>query len=557
MNPLVECPFCTYTSRVPAVIREHVQIHDEDDGNSRTVQMLILGEVHEVLRVGAGVYRCPDCYREGNLGGIWAHYLAAHVDQGPAPSKAERARKADVLEDAGPPTPSKIIKDFFAVRKRKRLAVSVIQDPPASSSASSSSSFLIKASAATRKKLREVTLLARAAQPGGTPSGFVDLDEPSPPSTPPLSPSPSSSSLPSPSSSSTLVSDAPPTTAQPSSLPAIIPPTSLPAPAPTVSLALVSLNLDTAVIFEGYPSSTAIFTWLNDVMGSVIRGCAFHVVMTGGQSSDHSELWRCTAGLLDKNSEFKKGFTLKLRAQYAACCFDCWTPQDQAFKHGPGRCKGVGRTQWESWWRAVPYLVFRTTYLRVRVFLALGLSEGAFSSIDLYADWLTRPAQSLADPNRDIRITNLIAVVFVYFRLRTEGKLKGSGGCLGLDNGLVFNGLMLETVLLNYPRVVSSELLTSSLPTTTRYLKFEDFDLGLALEEDNKCRTEVEREELSLEDEDVEFEDVVGFEAEENLLGRPNKMGSGQCSIGHPKTTSNPFRQNPSIRSSDPLHDGR
>ncbi|KAJ3884851.1 hypothetical protein GG344DRAFT_71027, partial [Lentinula edodes] len=164
MNPLVECPFCTYTSRVPAVIREHVQIHDDDDGNSRTVQMLIAGEVHEVLRVGAGVYRCPDCYREGNLGGIWAHYLAAHVDQGPAPSKVERARKADVLEDAGPPTPSKLIKDFFAVRKRKRLAVSIMQDPPASSSASSSSSFLIKASAATRKKLREVTLLARAAQ---------------------------------------------------------------------------------------------------------------------------------------------------------------------------------------------------------------------------------------------------------------------------------------------------------------------------------------------------------------------------------------------------------
>ncbi|KAH7868511.1 uncharacterized protein C8R40DRAFT_1177675 [Lentinula edodes] len=303
MNPLVECPFCTYTSRVPAVIREHVQIHDDDDENSRTVQMLIAGEVHEVLRVEAGVYRCPDCYREGNLGGIWAHYLAAHVDQGPALSKAERSRKADVLEDAGPRTPSKLIKDFFAVRKRKRLAASSIQDLPPSSSASSSSSFLIQESAAIRKKLRQVTRIARAAQAGGATSGLVDLDEPTPPSSPPLSPSPSSSSLPSPSSSSTLVSDAPPTTAQPSSLPAIVPPTSLPAPAPTASLAVVSLNLDTAVIFEGYPSSTAIFTWLNDVMGSVIRGCAFHVVMTGGLSSNHSELWRCTAGLSELNTQ--------------------------------------------------------------------------------------------------------------------------------------------------------------------------------------------------------------------------------------------------------------
>ncbi|KAJ3846449.1 hypothetical protein EV368DRAFT_89012 [Lentinula lateritia] len=507
MNQLVECPFCTYTSRVPAVIREHIQIHDGDEGNSKTVQMLIAGEVLEVVRVGAGLYRCPDCYREGNLGGMWAHYLAAHVDQGPAPSKAERVRKADVLEDTGPPTPSKLIKDFFVVKKRKRLAASANQVPAASSSASSSSSFLLQESAAIRKKLRELTLLARGAHSCGSSSGVVDLDESSPPSSPPVSSSPSSSSLPSPSSSSTLVSDAPPIPAQTTSMSAVTLPTPFPTTAPTVSLALVSLNLDTALIFQGYPSTTAIFKRLNDVMSTVIRGCAFHVVMTGGQVSDHQELWRCTAGFLGKNSEFKKRFTLSLHAQYAACCFDCWTPQDQAFKHGPQRCKRVGRTQWESWWRAVPYLVFRTTYLRVRVFLALGLSEGAFSSIDVYADWLTSPAQSLADPTRDIRITNLIAVVFVYFSLRTEGKLNGAGGGLGLDR--------------------------YSLTTTTGYLKFQDFDLGAALEEDKLGRIGVGREELRLEDEDIEFEEVG------SLSSFPSDDSSSQ---DHPFRKSDPLR---------------
>ncbi|KAJ3846668.1 hypothetical protein EV368DRAFT_69740 [Lentinula lateritia] len=580
MNPLVECPFCTHTSRVPAVIREHVQIHDDDDGNSKTVQMLIEG-----------------CYREGNLGGIWAHYIAAHVDQVPAPSKVERARKADVLEDAGSPTPSKLIKDFFGVKKRKRLAASSMQVPRASGSGSSSSSFLIHESVAIRKKLRELTLLARGAHSRGSSRvSFVDLGESSPPGSPPVSSSPSSSS-------STLVSDAPPIPAQTTSLSVVTLPASFPTTAPTVSIALVSLNLDTALIFQGYPSSTAIFKRLNDVMGSVVRGCVFHVVMTGGQSSDHSELWRCTAGLLGKNSEFKKGFTLKLRAQYSACCFDCWTPQDQAFKHGPDRCKLVGRSQWESWWRAVPYLVFRTTYLRVRVFLALGLSEGAFSSIDLYADWLTSPAQSLADPDRDIRITNLIAVMFVYFRLRTEGKLKGAGVGLGLDKTLlsvkwiiarnwiaqtpsqrviwraithvtsfvVSKALPPLSLHLPTPRTLgfneqgernvfreirlSKPLLgveagpAYSLTTTTRFLKFHLFDLGRALEEDNKCRIEVVGEEFSLEDEDIEFEDVMDSGARENM-----GEGPGLTSVTlTPSSSDSLGSQPPSFPQLDPL----
>lgn len=62
----------------------------------------------------------------------------------------------------------------------------------------------------------------------------------------------------------------------------------------------------------------------------------------------------------------------------------------------------------------------------------------------------------------------------------------------------------------------------SSLTTTTQYLKFQNFDLGRALQEDNNCRIEVEREGWTLENEHVEFEDVVGGGAEENTGGHLN-----------------------------------
>ncbi|KAJ3902368.1 hypothetical protein F5879DRAFT_923886 [Lentinula edodes] len=67
-----------------------------------------------------------------------------------------------------------------------------------------------------------------------------------------------------------------------------------------------------------------------------------------------------------------------------------------------------------------------------------------------------------------------------------------------------------------------------ALTTTTQYLKFKHFELGLALEEDNKCSMDVER--LTLEDEGVEFEEVEECGTEENLgecLGLLNVKLSG------------------------------
>lgn len=338
------------------------------------------------------------------------------------PTKADRVRKADALGDGTYLPRSARIDNFFGVKKRRRgrvitSAPHASSGPTPSTSTSTSfpaSSYLVQDTVALSSKLSDLVLFS---------TGDINGE----PSSPPRSSLPGPLSPPSPSSSTTLVSNS-----GPSPPPAYLPaPTHVPVPLASVnasaaqtSLALVSLNLDTDVIFQGYPSMTSIFLRLNDAMSTVVRGCVYHEVMVGSQAPDHCELWRCTAGLLHKNSEFKKRFTVNLHAGYGACCYDCWTPQDQAFKHGFSRCGGKGRAQWESWWRGVPYLVFRTRYLRARVFLALGLREDAFSSIDLFASWLTLAAHSMTNPNRDIRVTNLLTLVFVYFELRAEGKLR-------------------------------------------------------------------------------------------------------------------------------------
>ncbi|KAJ3804826.1 hypothetical protein F5876DRAFT_82570 [Lentinula aff. lateritia] len=94
----------------------------------------------------------------------------------------------------------------------------------------------------------------------------------------------------------------------------------------------------------------------------------------------------------------------------------------------------------------------------------------------------------------------------------------------------------------------------SSLTTTTQYLKFQNFDLGRALEEDNNCRIEVERGGLTLGDEDVEFEEVEDCGADENpgeRSGLPNVPY--RSSPSHPSNSLCPsFPQSDSLPSTSP-----
>ncbi|KAJ3710044.1 hypothetical protein C8R42DRAFT_649031 [Lentinula raphanica] len=234
---------------------------------------------------------------------------------------------------------------------------------------------------------------------------------PSPPITPPpFSSSPMTSSsgsslqLPSSQTAATSVASTSQTTIQPSFDPNAV-------------------VLDTQRILKDHSPTHVLFHFLHHAMSPIIRHCAYHHVMLKSHPESHHQLWRCPKRISHKNSEYKKEFTIKLVAQDGACCFKCWTPQDPIFHHGTSGCDIVDGDQWEQWWRAVPYLVFRTEYLRTKVFDVLGIPVDTFPTLRSFASWLTLSAQDTSDPEYDFRITNLIVLVYVYFRFSTESSL--------------------------------------------------------------------------------------------------------------------------------------
>ncbi|KAJ3979087.1 hypothetical protein F5890DRAFT_1559207 [Lentinula detonsa] len=160
--------------------------------------------------------------------------------------------------------------------------------------------------------------------------------------------------------------------------------------------------LDLAHILKDHPTSFQLLTFVEEHMSAVVRVCPYHQVMTGTQPG-HNRLWKCSTPLLSNNKyEFKKIFTVNLKAEQGSCCFNCWTPQDDVFFHDKQICKGSGRSDWEGWWRGLPYLVWRTTYLRQLVFAELGIPSNSFSNAVSYAMWLTKPAHHLLDPEFDL-----------------------------------------------------------------------------------------------------------------------------------------------------------
>ncbi|KAJ3927284.1 MAG: hypothetical protein NXY57DRAFT_965624 [Lentinula lateritia] len=195
------------------------------------------------------------------------------------PTKADRVRKADALGDGTYLPRSARIDNFFGVKKRRRgrvitSAPHASSGPTPSTSTSTSfpaSSYLVQDTVALSSKLSDLVLFS---------TGDINGE----PSSPPRSSLPGPLSPPSPSSSTTLVSNS-----GPSPPPAYLPaPTHVPVPLASVnasaaqtSLALVSLNLDTDVIFQGYPSMTSIFLRLNDAMSTVVRGSGGALQDTG------------------------------------------------------------------------------------------------------------------------------------------------------------------------------------------------------------------------------------------------------------------------------------
>ncbi|KAJ3859170.1 hypothetical protein EV359DRAFT_86725 [Lentinula novae-zelandiae] len=202
----------------------------------------------------------------------------------------------------------------------------------------------------------------------------------------------------------------------------------------TIPAAILPVIIDTDRVFEDHPTTTLIFQYLHEQMSAVVRTCPYEQVMLGTVARDHQRLWRCSTVLLsNKKYEFKKVFTLGLKAEDGSCCFRCWTPQHPEFYHEDEPCDGFSRAEWEGWWRALPYLVWRTAFLREKLFPELGIALDAFANARAYAAWLTQPAHQVLDLNFNRKVTHLVAVVYLYFKLLTRNEVTPPGKGLALD----------------------------------------------------------------------------------------------------------------------------
>ncbi|KAJ3871510.1 hypothetical protein F5051DRAFT_446118 [Lentinula edodes] len=195
--------------------------------------------------------------------------------------------------------------------------------------------------------------------------------------------------------------------------------------------------LDTDVVFDEHPTMGKLFEFLNEQLSTVVRTCPYEQIMLGAVASDHDRLWKCSTTLLsDKRYEYKRIFTLGLTAG-RGCCYKCWTPQHPEFNHSDEPCAGGPRSDWEGWWRAVPYLIWRTTYLREVVFQALGIPSTAFYHCEVYAAWLTQPAHDIFNAGFNRKVTNLVAVVYTYFKLLIKGEIVRPAKGLTLDRAVL------------------------------------------------------------------------------------------------------------------------
>jgi len=179
-------------------------------------------------------------------------------------------------------------------------------------------------------------------------------------------------------------------------------------------------------VFDGLDSNR-VLAFLADAMQHVIYSCPFHE-MTGRifGGSRHTRSWGCPE--MGKGTHYATKYKVSLDADSSVTCIKCFTPKDTGednFNH-PTKCEN--RDQYQDWWRALPYIVWRVRAIRSVVFAKLGLSEDHFQCLADYVLWLPRTGVF----TNDRRITNLIAVAFAYFRAREVGLLG--------PVGLVFDG---------------------------------------------------------------------------------------------------------------------
>ncbi len=143
--------------------------------------------------------------------------------------------------------------------------------------------------------------------------------------------------------------------------------------------------------------------------------CVYHAIMNQPLNVEHNRLYGWCSSTLRNGDQFYD--TYRQKFWYTTrCCWRCGAPHWGSFKHSQkGGCTEEGL---QDWLRAIPYLIWRTSALRLVIFPRLGIPQDAFDSISSFKRWLglqAGPAMGLT--------SNLIVLVWAYFQLLEQNAL--------------------------------------------------------------------------------------------------------------------------------------
>ncbi|KAF5370967.1 hypothetical protein D9757_009899 [Collybiopsis confluens] len=194
-------------------------------------------------------------------------------------------------------------------------------------------------------------------------------------------------------------------------------------------------------------SPLQILNYVGTQLQDFVNTCPFEAVVFGRTTTNHSFMFHCPdAHGTDYVDEFKFWKESLAFLPYSACHF-CLCPQLTAFGghpiNKPCRRKDeannhtIDREGWKAWICTLPYLIFKVHALRDLVFGQLGIPSNSFPTLDKYEAWVADRVLSngAAEKSTVEKLTHLILVAFVYFRLMEDGRVVVPTDGFALDAG--------------------------------------------------------------------------------------------------------------------------
>ncbi|KAL0059322.1 hypothetical protein AAF712_013949 [Marasmius tenuissimus] len=259
------------------------------------------------------------------------------------------------------------------------------------------------------------------------------------------------------------------------------------------------LKLDTSKIFNHeHNTAVKVLNFIAAVMDNYITTCTAHTILDDSLSPSHDSTHKCTHCIFEEDSHFHAIFQKLINAPFGTCFF-CFTPlgNDLAFNHvnicgKPQR--GGGRTErsdWEEWWRVIPYLVWRVPELRATVFKFLGIDEDQSRMLEdtfSWAKWLSLPVvpRDFINKFSDRRLVNLVAVVYAYLFLKSTGGIETPAGGFsieGADPALTYSTSINEKFINNLDAIRDEDYRKHCFNCYRycyRYVSRIVFDVGVA-----------------------------------------------------------------------------